>query len=143
MNRTIWIAIPLCALGLGCLSAVGPVPPGVSEKRYALMQAYLEDTTSCARESLRYESPGQGRHVFDACGAPIELWYSASYGIRPAATNRFSRETKCDLRASQEEEIDFKTHVVEGCGRRVTYVYLCNGYGAQCSWIANTEQQQR
>jgi hypothetical protein len=62
--------------------------------------------------------------------------YGYEYGfVMPGPSYRFSKETGCDQRATLDERVDYKTHVVEGCGRRVTYVNVC-AHGS-CSWVAN------
>jgi hypothetical protein len=55
--------------------------------------------------------------------------------ISPAASNGYAKELGCDERRTKEERVDFRTHVVDGCGQRVTYVQVCNPH---CSWLANS-----
>ena len=66
--------------------------------------------------------------------------YSKAF-VTPSAASRFAKESKCDLKSTTEERIDWRTHVVEGCGHRVTYVNSCGPSG--CSWIANVEATTR
>lgn len=103
----------------------------------------------CPRQQLTYETFGQRRHLFMGCGQATEmLLFDNSSGtmtsgylqpggaivVSPAASNRYATELGCDVKTTTEQRVDFRTRVVDGCGKRITYVQVCNG---TCSWIAN------
>lgn len=149
-----WLRIlPFLGLVTACSfgpTAVGPVPPGLSEDKYGALQTYASRNLNCPQEQLKYESFGKGRHLFKGCGEEIEMLLfegsdANAYGqglgfVVPSPSNRFSKETQCALRDTTEERIDFRTRIVDGCGKRITYVNACN---PNCSWIANVETETR
>jgi hypothetical protein len=60
----------------GCATtehAVGPVPPGMLESRYAALQYFASLNLNCPKEKLAYSQFGNGRHLFKGCGDQIEM----------------------------------------------------------------------
>jgi hypothetical protein len=124
---------------------VGPVPPDLPPRRYAALQYFASLNLKCPQEYLQYEPFGAGRTLFKGCGNEMEMIMfegpdGVAYGyengyIMPGPSYRFSKETGCDPRTTIDERVDYKTHIVEGCGHRVTYVNVCAR--ASCSWAAN------
>ncbi len=50
---------------------------------------------------------------------------------------RAANDLDCSPDAVRVVVIDFRTRSVRACGKRVTYVQSCDGYG--CTWIQNGE----
>jgi hypothetical protein len=148
MKRSSWLpALPLLALAAGCASPVGPVPPGIEPKEYGAMQYWASQTTSCPREQLTYESIAPGRHLFKGCNQEVEMMqltqglFGGGMYIQ-SATTRFSKETKCEIKATKIDKVDDVTYVVEGCDKRITYVRDCTG-SVTCSWVANMASEKK
>lgn len=102
--------------------------------------------------------PGSGvtigaiaEHAESICGASnnytdatkVTSAFFEAYGyeegfVMPALSFRFAAETGCNARTTQEVRVDQRTRVVEGCGRRMTYINVCSPIR---SWIANVESE--
>jgi hypothetical protein len=144
------LLLPLLSLAACIPPPVGPVPSGLAQDEYGALQHFAAQTMNCPREKLSYETFGKGRHLFKGCEGEVEMIlfqgsdaqaYGGSKGaVFPAPANRFAKETKCPLRSTSEERIDFRTRIVEGCGRQITYVNVCT---PNCSWIANVETKTK
>ena len=145
MNTTSLLPLlPLLASVVGCsfgaVVAFGPVPPGMDAERYATLQVLAGRDLKCPIENLTHEELGEGRHLFKGCGREMMMLMlegadAAAYGfargfIEPAPSNRFAREVGCALRETVEEPVDFRTRVVAGCGKRITYSNVCDRGGS-------------
>jgi hypothetical protein len=148
-SRIVRMRLLLCGLTMvmlsGCGAAQAPVarPPNLEQVAFNVLYEGASYELQCPAKQITYEQFAGGRHLFRGCGAQSELVvvHDQNYGgIRPmpAAANRFSKEVPCDLAASHEEEIDKITRVVDGCGKRITYVYSCS---SSCTWVANTRAE--
>ena len=153
---------PLLALAGCAYRAVGPVPPGLDEQRYAALRTVAARDLRCPEDELAHAAIGDGRHLFAGCGGEVVMLLlegadAEAYGfprgfIEPAPTNLFSQEFACGPRDTREIRIDARTRVVEGCGRSAAYDNLCNEQGAcrpgpsywsacvHCAWTARPAQ---
>jgi hypothetical protein len=142
---------PFSLLMVGCaaqFAPMGPVPPGIHAKEYGLLQYFAARSMNCPQAKLTYEPFGDGRHLFKGCGSESEMLlltgadaeaygYEQHFAMLSPATS-FSKEVSCPIRETKDERVDYRTRVVQGCGKRVTYVNLCT---PRCSWVNNTERQ--
>jgi len=153
--RAGWVcAVAFVSLG-ACAAppqAVGPIPPGLSAQRYEVLQRVAAGHLNCTADQLTYETFANGRHVFKGCGDEAEMIllegrdakaYNPGFEMVavPSPTYRFAKETGCAWRKSTHERIDYRTRVVSGCGKRITYVNVGDRTGY--SWIANVESTTR
>jgi hypothetical protein len=126
----------------------GPVPPGMSRDEYKALEFIGARALNCPQEKVTYEQFGKGRHLFKGCDDVVEMIQlhgadadAYTYGneelvTMPSPSNRFAKEAKCSLRTTSEERVNYRTRIVDGCGKQTTYVYVCN---PQCTWVANVD----
>ena len=59
---------------------------------------------------------------------------------------RAAFDLDCPQSALQTTQLGGETYGVKGCGRRATYVSMCNGqpghYDTKCQWVMNTDTQR-
>lgn len=126
--------------------AAGPKPANVEQQPFNQLWYFAGEQLQCPAKQLGYEQFGEGRHLFKGCGKQIEMVLIRSHGsmsgyyARAAAANRFSKEVGCELGSTHEDAIDEITHVVDGCGQRITYVFDCGAIN--CTWVANTTRRE-
>lgn len=149
------VAVASCTLAtlMACASgpaAIGPVPPNVTADRYGALQFYAARSMNCPQDQVTYATFGSGRHMFSGCGQKTEMLLlegtdAGAYGwgrgfATPAPTTRYAKELGCELEKTKDERVDFRTRIVDGCGKRVTYVNVCT---FNCSWVANVEANSK
>ena len=139
-KRTARLLLLTLVTGCGYPLAAGPKPPNLDQAKFNQLWYYGAAQLQCPAKQVTYEQIGEARNLFKGCGNQIEMILMrdqlsmSGYYAREAAANRFSKEVGCDLVASHEQTINNTTHVVDGCGHRITYVFNCS---MECNWVAN------
>jgi hypothetical protein len=125
-------ALSLVAILVGCSMPVAGSVRGQAMERTASHNLHCPE--------VEHEAFGEGRHLFKGCGREIEIaeWKSDElHGeLSPAASNTFSRENSCPIRATSLFVVDATTQSVAGCGKKITYERTCEG---ECRWRAVSE----
>jgi hypothetical protein len=147
-----WVFASFAALAAlaalaACSTVPRPIPPfpeNMDIDAYGAMQFYAAVTMNCPREQVDYYTFERGqRHLFKGCSRALEMLQlkekdALAYGFEgtfaiPSPTNLFSHDNACPILATKDERVDYRTHIVSGCGRSTTYV---NTASPQCRWVA-------